>query len=788
MVQVISMMAATRAALDHIIPTMIKALARPEGLGQVPVEDAARVRRESAVEEKRAGGLELYVQVVVELEAAARALQVQPIPVQAQSVRHHRRRSIRQIDGDPRGVEELEGRHEGPADATKRQVSSSNRAAYGRPRTGQAADDLARFLGPDREKLPCRGCFPHYGGPDQDRPDSLPPQRVRQQAQAEVLVSGLARAPPQGQVVVLGLGQLDVVHPNDLGAEEPEGLEASLVQVHHAGRLWGGLLEGPELAAAAAELEEVAAERPSGVPGAALAHPGVDAQVVCRRLDLARVGPERGLEGGAQRAGAADNDALLGRDSALPLVSDDVVERGPRLRQPGDHLRGQPVTSMDEQVVDEHCDPDQRVLVLEPAEGGEGEDLNQVGREAASGSDPAGGEVGGLGNAVERHHPLAGVLVQGDGEERLAEPLSAPVVPQSVPGDMLVVVAEVPHEARRGLWLVLVRARLRKHGLQEDDLKQRTATLMAEGRMLVGSLPLLGQGGPDPGPDSVEARHHAYAPKGLHLPLLLGDEGRHYALKACGHLPDLFDEVHEGDGHLELEVGEEGEVPGVQAVPGVGRVLGEGGDGPPELLHRDGRQGVDLRLRGPKARCPSPRASPNAAQPRGLGVQLVRRPARGVQVAPGRLPNRRDLGPPVGPSRVDAHGVLDPVAPLLLGGGRLQPLLLLHGGFNRLEEAIDGRELLSLAEGAGGGGDSGQDRARLDEDAHETGVRVVLRGRVVQLVLKLIERGLGHAGDRLVGLMEHALQPREGLDKAPPCLDLPLLPLLPLIVGGCRRQ
>jgi hypothetical protein len=119
------------------------------------------------------------------------------------------------------------------------------------------------------------------------------------------------------------------------------------------------------------------------------------------------------------------------------------------------------MASMDEEVVYEHREPDRRVLGLEPMEGGQCKDLYQIIGEATACSYPSGGKVGVLGDAVERNHSLAGVLVQSDGEERHAEAMSSAVVPKCGSRDMLVIVTEVPHETGRGLGLGVVGARLR---------------------------------------------------------------------------------------------------------------------------------------------------------------------------------------------------------------------------------------------------------------------------------------------------------------------------------------
>jgi hypothetical protein len=144
--KIVPMMPADRAALDDVVPDVVEALARPEGLGQEPVDEAARMRRKAAIEEEGAGGLEIDVQSVVEFEAAARALQVQAIPVKTQSVSQQCGGCIRQVEDAALGVAELEGRLKGPPHTTQRKVRSSQRAPYGRPRTGQTANYLARFL------------------------------------------------------------------------------------------------------------------------------------------------------------------------------------------------------------------------------------------------------------------------------------------------------------------------------------------------------------------------------------------------------------------------------------------------------------------------------------------------------------------------------------------------------------------------------------------------------------------------------------------------------------------
>jgi hypothetical protein len=91
---------------------------------------------------------------------------------------------------------------------------------------------------------------------------------------------------------------------------------------------------GLQIPTASLQLDEASRERLGGGLVSALPHPGVDAQVARRRLYLASMAAKSRLEGGAQGAGTAHNDAFLRRDVALPLVGDDVVERGPRFHQP----------------------------------------------------------------------------------------------------------------------------------------------------------------------------------------------------------------------------------------------------------------------------------------------------------------------------------------------------------------------------------------------------------------------------------------------------------------------
>ncbi len=166
------MVTAERAALDHVVADMVQALARPHGVRQEPVKDPARLRRDAAIQEELSGGLEVDLQGGVQAEAALRPLEVLLVPGQAEPVCLHRRRGVRQVDGDPLGGDELERGREGPADSAQAEVRRSQRPPYGRPRTRQTPHYLARFLpepgqGPDREKLSGRGCFPHYG--DQTR-------------------------------------------------------------------------------------------------------------------------------------------------------------------------------------------------------------------------------------------------------------------------------------------------------------------------------------------------------------------------------------------------------------------------------------------------------------------------------------------------------------------------------------------------------------------------------------------------------------------------------------------
>ncbi len=158
------------------------------------------MRRQRTVEQDLASDLEVDGAVVLEVETSARSVQMEPVPVKSQTVGQKCWRSVREVDRAAVGVEELEGRREGPADPSQRQIGGTERAANCCPRTGQRYNYLTSFLAkpgqrPNLEKLPRRGCLPHYGGPDQYRSDSLPPQRVGQQAQAQVLVTSLTRAP-----------------------------------------------------------------------------------------------------------------------------------------------------------------------------------------------------------------------------------------------------------------------------------------------------------------------------------------------------------------------------------------------------------------------------------------------------------------------------------------------------------------------------------------------------------------------------------------------------------------
>ena len=112
------------------------------------MEEATAVCRQRAVEQDLAGDLEVDGAVVHEVgtKTSARALKMNPIPVKSQTMSQQGWRCVREVDRAAVGVDELEGRREGPAHPTQRQISGSKRAANSCPRTGQRGDDLTSFL------------------------------------------------------------------------------------------------------------------------------------------------------------------------------------------------------------------------------------------------------------------------------------------------------------------------------------------------------------------------------------------------------------------------------------------------------------------------------------------------------------------------------------------------------------------------------------------------------------------------------------------------------------------
>jgi EAL domain-containing protein (putative c-di-GMP-specific phosphodiesterase class I) len=117
----------------------------------------------------------------------------------------------------------------------------------------------------------------------------------------------------------------------------------------------------------------------------------------------------------------------------------------------------------------------------------------------------------------------------------------------------------------------------------------------------------------------------------------------------------------------------------------------------------------------------------------------------------------------VSPSEVAAHGVVDPLAPLLLGRSVLGLLLIVDGMVNLIQEPVDKVQLLLLVEGALGGRQSRQDASGLSQQAHETWVIVELHRWVLHLLLQLVDGVWPKLLDRLVGLEEDCLEPAERL-------------------------
>ena len=74
MVKIVAVVPAERAALHDVVPHVMETFAGPEGLCQIPVEDAARMSRQTTTKKERAGGRKVNVGHVVarELEAARR--------------------------------------------------------------------------------------------------------------------------------------------------------------------------------------------------------------------------------------------------------------------------------------------------------------------------------------------------------------------------------------------------------------------------------------------------------------------------------------------------------------------------------------------------------------------------------------------------------------------------------------------------------------------------------------------------------------------------------------------
>ncbi len=137
------------------------------------------------------------------------------------------------------------------------------------------------------------------------------------------------------------------------------------------------------------------------------------------------------------------------------------------------------MSGLDQEVIYEHGQPNPRELLDEGLDGGQRQHLHEVGGEPAARRNPSGREARVLRHSAERHYSPAGVLVQGGGEQRRIVALHLPQLPETIPGNMFVKIAEVPRETRRGLRSFWVSARLGDHGLDEDEPQQRASALMA---------------------------------------------------------------------------------------------------------------------------------------------------------------------------------------------------------------------------------------------------------------------------------------------------------------------
>jgi hypothetical protein len=115
--EVISVVPALRAPLHDVVADVIKTFAGPQSVGQVPVKKPPMMWRKPAVQEDGPRGLKFgdVHAVVRDVDAGPRPCQVQPVPVEAQTVSQKCGSSVRQVEEGAVGVDELEGGRKRPA-------------------------------------------------------------------------------------------------------------------------------------------------------------------------------------------------------------------------------------------------------------------------------------------------------------------------------------------------------------------------------------------------------------------------------------------------------------------------------------------------------------------------------------------------------------------------------------------------------------------------------------------------------------------------------------------------